>query len=129
MNIPNNKSYTHEEWAEIVDVQGGFWHAMDDMMGVHLVEAAEMILNQKDRKLLIDAIDDTMTKIKVLQTLLHEFQNQETLHSRHGDVKDALADIDNLSAGTAAKDVDKVESAYMSRLARSQINKEDEEHE
>ena len=125
MHIPNDKSYSDKEWAVIVSEQGGFWHQMNDMTGVHLVEAAEMILDQKDQGLLIDAIDDTMTKIKVLQTLLHEFQNQETLHSRHGDVKDALADIDNLRAGTAAKDVDKVESAYRSMLARSQIAEED----
>ena len=124
MHIPNAKSYSDKEWAVIVSEQG-FWHQMNDLTGVHLVDAAEMILDQKDQGLLIDAIDDTMTKIKVLQTHLHEFQNQETLHSRHGDVKDALADIDNLRAGTAAKDVDKVESAYRSMLARSQIAEED----
>ena len=125
MIIPNPKSYTHEEWAEIVDVQGGFWHAMDDMMGVHLVEAAEMILDQKDQKLLIDAIDDTMTKMVVLQNLLHTFQSQETPKSLD-DMEKAFENINNLRAGTNAKDVDKVEAAYRDMMARSQEDKEDE---
>ena len=125
MIIPNPKSYTDKEWEEIVREQGGFWHHMDDMIGVHLVEAAEMILDQKDQSLLIDSIGDTMTKIKVLQTLLQEFQNQETLHERTFDVKDALEDIQNLYAGTSSKDVDRVEEAYRGMLARSQISKED----
>mgnify|MGYP001167753709 CR=1 FL=1 len=125
MIIPNPKSYTHEEWAEIVDVQGGFWHAMDDMMGVHLVEAAEMILDQKDQKLLIDSIDDTMTKMVVLQNLLHTFQSQETPKSLD-DMEEAFENINNLRAGTNAKDVDKVEAAYRDMMARSQEDKEDE---
>ena len=126
MIIPNRKSYTDKEWEEIVREQGGFWHHMNDMMGVHLVEAAEMILDQKDQDLLIDAIDDTMTKMVVLQNLLHEYQSQETLHERGFDVTEALENIDRLRAGTDAKDVDKVEAAYRSMLARSQIKKEDE---
>ena len=125
MNTPNDKSYTDKEWEEIVRVQGGFWHAMDDMMGVHLAEAAEMIMDQKDQSLLIDSIGDTMTKIRVLQTLLDEFQNQEPLHERTFDVKDALEDIQSLLAGTSSKDVDRVEEAYRGMLARSQISKED----
>ena len=129
MKIPNPKSYTDKEWQEIVREQGGFWHHMDDMMAVHLVEAAELILDQKDQSLLIDSIDDTMTKIRVLQTLLDEYQNQETLHERTFDVKDALEDIQDLYAGTNREDVDKVEAAYRSMLARSQIAKEDEKHE
>ena len=128
MKIPNPKSYTDKEWEEIVNVQGGFWHQMDDMMGVHLVEAAEMILDQKDQSLLIDAIDDTMTKMMVLQNLLHTFQNQDSDIEMSSSVPE-LEEIENLRAGTNAKDVDKVESAYMSMLARSQIAKEDEEHE
>ena len=126
MKIPNPKSYTDEEWEEIVREQGGFWHHMDDMMSVHLVETAELILDQKDQDLIIDAIGDTMTKIKVLQTLLHEYQNQETLHERGFDVKEAQEDIQYLLASTHSKDVGKVEAAYNSMLARSQINKEDE---
>ena len=115
MKTPNPKSYTDKEWTEIVDVQGGFWHAMNDMMGVHLVEAAEMILDQKDQALLIDAIDDTMTKIMVLQNLLHTFQSQETPMNRFA-AKEALENIDSLRAGTNAKDVDKVEAAYRGML-------------
>ena len=129
MKIPNPKSYTDKEWEEIVNVQGGFWHQMDDIMSVHLVETAEMILDQKDQDLLIDSIGDTMTKIKVLQTLLHEYQNQETLHERGFDVVEAQEDIQDLVAGTNRTDVDKVAAAYNSMLARSQINKEDEDHE
>ena len=129
MIIPNPKSYTDKEWEEIVREQGGFWHHMDDMMGVHLVEAAELILDQKNQDLLIDAIGDTMTKIKVLQTLLHEYQNQESLWNRSQDVVEAQEDIQALVAGTNRKDVDKVEAAYNSMVARSQIDKEDEEHE
>ena len=128
MKTPNPKSYTDEEWEEIVREQGGFWHHMDDMLGVHLVEAAEMILNQKDQKLWIDSIDDTVTKIMVLQNLLHTFLNQDSDTEMSSSVPE-FEDIELLRAGTNAKDVDKVESAYMSMLARSQINKEDEEHE
>ena len=129
MIIPNPKSYTDKEWEEIVREQGGFWHHMDDMMGVHLVEAAELILDQKNQDLLIDAIGDTMTKIRVLQLLLHEYQNQESLWNRSQDVVEAQEDIQALVAGTNRKDVDKVEAAYNSMVARSQIDKEDEEHE
>lgn len=129
MIIPNPKSYTDKEWEEIVREQGGFWHHMNDMMGVHLVEAAEMILDQKDQDLLIDSIGDTMTKIRVLQLLLHEYQNQESLWNRSQDVVEAQEDIQALVAGTNRKDVDKVEAAYNSMVARSQIDKEDEEHE
>ena len=127
MKTPNPKSYTDEEWEEIVREQGGFWHHMDDMIGVHLVEAAEMILDQKEQGLLIDSIGDTMTKIKVLQHLLMEFQDHMTipLAERGFDVKDHLESIDYLRAGTNAKDVDKVEAAYRGMLARSQIAKED----
>ena len=131
MIIPNPKSYTDEKWAEIVREQGGFWHAMDDMMGVHLVEAAEMILDQKEQKLLIDSIGDTMTKIRVLQSLLEEFQNHMAmpLCERGFDVKDHLEDIESLLAGTDRKVVNMVDLAYRGMLARSQINKEDEDHE
>ena len=129
MIIPNPKSYTDKEWDEIVREQGGFWHHMDDMMGVHLVEAAELILDQKNQDLLIDAIGDTMTKIKVLQTLLHEYQNQETLHDRGFDVLEATQDINSLRAGMNGQEVDKLEAAYRSMLARSQIAEEDKEHE
>ena len=129
MKIPNPKSYTDKEWEKIVTTEGTFWHAMDDMMAVHLVEAAELILEQKDQNLLIDSIGDTMTKIKVLQNLLDEYQNQESLWSRSQDVKEALQDIHSLFAGTNRKDVDKVETAYMNMLARSQIAEEDKEHE
>ena len=124
MNTPNDKSYTDEEWHKIVDVEGGFWHRMDDMMSLHLVEAAELILEQKDQNLLIDSIGDTMTKIKVLQTLLHEYQNQETLHERGFDVKEAQEDIQYMLSSTHSEDVGKVEAAYNSMLARSQNNKD-----
>ena len=118
----------NDERDEDVKEQFDFWHHMDDMMGVHLVEAAEMILNQKDQKLWIDSIDDTVTKIMVLQNLLHTFLNQDSDTEMSSSVPE-FEDIELLRAGTNAKDVDKVESAYMSMLARSQINKEDEEHE
>ena len=129
MKIPNPKSYTDSEWEKIVTTEGTFWHAMDDMMAVHLVEAAELILEQKDQNLLIDSIGDTMTKIRVLQSLLDEYQNQESLWSRPTMVKETLEDIQDLLAGTNRKDVDKVEAAYRSMLARSQINEEDKNHE
>ena len=87
-----------------------------------------MILNQKDQKLWIDSIDDTVTKIMVLQNLLHTFLNQDSDTEMSSSVPE-FEDIELLRAGTNAKDVDKVESAYMSMLARSQINKEDEDHE
>ena len=128
MNTPNDKSYTDKEWEEIVRVQGGFWHHMNDMMAVHLVEAAEMILDQKEQAILIDSIGDTMTKIKVLQTLLDEFQSHahtDLLAERGFDVKDHLEDIQSLMAGTDRKDVDMVEAAYRGMLARSQIRKEE----
>ena len=110
----------NDERDEDVKEQFDFWHHMDDMMGVHLVEAAEMILNQKDQKLWIDSIDDTMTKMVVLQNLLHTFQSQETPKSLD-DMEEAFENINNLRAGTNVKDVDKVEAAYRGMLARSQI--------
>ena len=126
MKIPNPKSYSDAEWAEIVKEQGGFWNSMNQMIEVHLVETAEMILDQREQSLVVDAIGDTMSKIEVLKTLLEYFQDVDSLATRDSEVKDTVNDINALRASMNATSVDVVEGAVREMYARSQIKKEDE---